>query len=99
MITITRNSGYIDRFRKYKVVVDGEVIGTLTNGETKSFDINAGKHALCLTVDWARSNVVELTASDSDEVKFKCSSSLRGFNVFRPSKLNWDNYIILERKL
>ncbi|HSW98337.1 MAG TPA: hypothetical protein VLF71_00710 [Candidatus Saccharimonadales bacterium] len=83
MLTIIRDSGYADRLRKYKVVLDGIVVGDISNGETKSFDIAAGKHSLQLKVDWAKSNLLECTYKPGEDLKFTVTSPLRGINVVK----------------
>jgi hypothetical protein len=39
-VTIIRDSGYADRVRRYKVVIDGVVAGHVSNGESKEFSVS-----------------------------------------------------------
>ncbi len=51
-ITIKRPNRFTNRFRKYKLFMDGELIGSITNNETKAFTIEAGgQHQLHATID------------------------------------------------
>lgn len=96
MIRIKRNTGYVDRLRAYKVVLDGNVIGEIKNGQQIEFDVPPGKHHLYLKIDWGRSNIVDFEVNQ-DAVEFECGSNLRGFKVlmaifyvlFMPSKYIW----------
>jgi len=54
-LTVVRDSGYADRLRAYKIVLDGVVIGMIGNGETKTFPIVPGPHSLSLKIDWCGS--------------------------------------------
>jgi hypothetical protein len=99
-LTITRDSGYADRRRAYKVVLNGESIGEIRNGETKEFPIGPGKHALSLKIDWCGSETVEFVVTREEKPAFQVKSSLRGKRVFL---LFWyalfarNSYLLLER--
>lgn len=80
-IKIKRDSGYADRLRAYKVVLNGEVIGKITNGQTVEFDIPKGIHKLQLKIDWCRSNIVEFEMKNKT-IEFECGSNLRGAKIF-----------------
>ena len=55
LIKIVRDSGFYDRFRAYEIVLDGEIVGTIRDGETWEFSIANGQHYLSLKVDWCGS--------------------------------------------
>jgi hypothetical protein len=80
MIKIKRDAGYVDRFRAYKVVLDGNVIGEIKNGQQGEFDIPPGNHQLHLKIDWCRSNIVNFETTGS-LVDFECGSNLRGIKL------------------
>ncbi len=81
-IRLSRGSGYADRLRGYRVLLDGAEIGRIGNGETKSFPVAPGKHQLALKVDWCGSNEVSFSVSSGDSLAFLCDSTLRGFSVW-----------------
>ncbi|HUU02656.1 MAG TPA: hypothetical protein VM425_14545 [Myxococcota bacterium] len=81
MIRITRDSGYADRIRAYKIVLDGNVIGEIRNGEQLELDVPPGKHKLHLKIDWCRSNFVDFE-TNGNTVEFECGSNLRGSKIF-----------------
>ena len=78
LITISRDSGYADRIRSYKVAVDGAEIGTIGNGESKTFSIQPGPHKLVLKIDWCSTNTVSFDLPSEGSVNFECGSNLRG---------------------
>jgi hypothetical protein len=80
MIKIKRESGYVDRFRAYKVVLDGDVIGEIKNGQEVEFAISPGSHQLHLKIDWCRSNIVNFETAGK-LVNFACGSNLRGIKL------------------
>ena len=100
MINITRNSSYTDKLRAYQVVVDGNSIGEINDGDTKSFDVKPGVHTLRMKIDWGGSNEVEFKLSRNETINFRCASSMTGLRgwfgvvyvLFLPNR-----YVELER--
>lgn len=99
-LTITRDKGYADRLRAYKVVLNGERIGEIRNGETKEFSICPGKHTLSLKIDWCGSDTAEFAVDREEKLAFQVKSNLRG----KPGFLSlWyvlfarNSYLLLER--
>jgi hypothetical protein len=44
-----------DVLRTYKVVIDGNTVGDIRRGETKTCDMPPGRHEIHLEIDWAKS--------------------------------------------
>jgi hypothetical protein len=80
-IVMSRDSGYADRVRDYRVLLDGAEIGRIGNGAEKSFDIAPGAHQLMIKVDWGRSNIECFTIAQDQSAKFRCGSNLRGWRL------------------
>jgi len=80
-IILERESQYADKQRAYKVVLDGEAIGDIYDGERKTFIVESGAHTLSLKIDWARSNKVGFVASKNEKTHFKCANRAKGFRV------------------
>ena len=80
MIKLKRASCFPDRLRAYKVILDGKMIGKIKNGEELEFNSPAGKHQLCLKIDWCSSNTIDFEMQGS-QVEFECGSSLTGGKV------------------
>lgn len=75
---IVRDSGYADRLRAYDVVLDGNKVGKIGNGETREFPVSNGQHDLSLKIDWCGSKVIRFTAAAGDVLTFDAKSNLRG---------------------
>lgn len=80
-ITISRDSGFADKFRAYQVMLDGKSIGEINDGETESFDVPTGRHELRLEIDWCGSNTVVFDL-DRNDLAFECGSNLRGLRRY-----------------
>jgi len=100
MITIRRDSGYADYLRAYEVVLDGNVIGKIKNGQELELNVPSGQHELYLKIDWCRSNGVAFENNGSNVV-FECGSSLRGLRILLAIlyiTFFYDKYIWLKKK-
>jgi hypothetical protein len=82
-----------DVLRTYKVVIDGNTVGDIRRGETKTFDVAPGRHEIRFAIDWASSRRLDLDLSAGDVASLTCSA--------RPPNAGWTalaskNYIKLE---
>jgi len=99
-LTIVRDTGYADRLRRYKVIVDGTSIGEVGNGETRRFSVSPGLHRVSLKIDWCGSKAVSFNLDEGEGLTLQARSSLRGsrllgalwYVLFAPN-----SYILLER--
>ena len=80
-ISLNRDSGYADRVRDYVVLLDSTEIGRIANGETKTFAVLPGEYELRLKIDWCGSNAMKVQLDAGQQLKFRCGSSLRGYEL------------------
>lgn len=80
-ITLSRDSGYADRIRAYRILVDGVEVGTINNGESKTFSIEPGPHEMVLKIDWCSSNTIKFDLPAARSLRFECGSNLRGLGI------------------
>jgi hypothetical protein len=101
MLTIIRSHSNPDKFRKYKIMLDGVEIGAINRNETKSFDSESGDHVLQLKIDWGKSNALNFTQNTPDqELKFEVTSPLRGWKTFLAifyATILFNKYLILKQ--
>ncbi|MCK7614592.1 hypothetical protein [Roseibium sediminicola] len=76
-IRLSRAAGIIDMFRAYQIVLDGEFVGKIKRGGTVEIELEKGRHALQLQIDWCRSNTVLFDAGDTI-VCFECGNNFDG---------------------
>lgn len=77
IIEINRSSEYSNRLRKIKLFLDGKQLGVIANGETISFETNAGTHKLQAKIDWCTSNTIDLTITGNEKRSFDLTSFAR----------------------
>jgi hypothetical protein len=70
-------SGYADRARSYRILLDGVKVGTVRSGEHVTFNATPGHHRLRLAIDYCRSEIVELDLSADQEARFECWTKAR----------------------
>jgi len=54
-IKIKRSREYTNRMRDYKIFIDGQQVGTISNGETRNFPATTGQHIVAAKIDWCSS--------------------------------------------
>ena len=64
--------------RLQELILDNELVGKISHGETLSIDVNPGKHVLKAKIDWCRSNEIEFNVTEGENIKL----SFRGSNPF-----------------
>lgn len=89
MLRIIRKSQLANRMRAYKVILDGQSVGEVRNGEDFHCDLSPGKHRLQLKVDWCGSNVVEFEVQAGQSLAFSCGCILRGWLFWVPFSEVW----------
>jgi hypothetical protein len=67
-LLVRRDKGYADKFRKYRIRLDGSEIGTLAEGEVLRQDISEGRHIVEARVDWCGSQPLEFAAQLGEQV-------------------------------
>lgn len=72
-IVVRRPKAWQDKLRAYKIVIDGEGVGTIREGEEKRFAVSPGNHILRLTIDWKGSREFEVSAAEDMPVLFEAS--------------------------
>jgi hypothetical protein len=82
-VTVTRESAWLDSFRKYRVSCDRKTTASLKRGETAEFSVQPGAHELRVGVDWCSSNNLTFTLAPGGEAKFFCGNNVKGLSLFR----------------
>ena len=78
-LIITRNCKFFDWSRDYKIFLNGEKIGTISDGETEEFNVPEGTGILKAKIGWRGSPELKITISN-EETK---TISLSGFKYER----------------
>ncbi len=70
-LLITRTDQNVNKLVSINIYVDGKVLCTIKNNETKTFDLEPGDHMLYAKIDWTRSNTlpVHIVAGETRKVE------------------------------
>ncbi len=79
-IRIHRKNEYINRLRNYRIIVDGNEIGSVENDEIKDFEITAGPHSIIAKIDWCCSTKVTIQLNEN-QTKTYLLSAFRNANI------------------
>ena len=74
ILEITRSNEFVDRYRKIKIFLNDKKFDSISNGETKSFEINEGTHTLQAKIDWCSSNKLIFSIGNSETKSFNLTS-------------------------
>ena len=80
-VTVRRLGGHADRWRAYKIKVDGIEQGSVRPNETSTLLVSAGSHVLSVAIDWCNSREVPFQAVPGKPSLFECGNSLVGWRL------------------
>jgi len=81
MVRLKRASEIADMLRTYKIVLDGNEVGTIRRGKEVTLEVAPGPHRMWLRIDWCESNALEFV-SDATPLEFECGSNFAGWRAF-----------------
>jgi hypothetical protein len=76
-IKIQRKNEYINLLREYRLLIDGQKIGTIANGQLKEFELPSGQHTIIAKIDWCSSKEITFDLNDNDLKIFLVGGFLR----------------------
>lgn len=88
-ITIIRPKEKANRFRKFKIIVDGHCVCRIKNEETKEILLDAGKHVIEAKIDWCGSNTLPFNIEDNGSCEFTVRSEITGTSMTDGAKAIW----------
>ena len=78
-LVITRDPGYADSSRSYRVLLDGKLAGTVAPQRELRREIGPGEHVVEVRIDWLGSQPMRFTATGDHHIVVK--SALRGWRL------------------
>jgi hypothetical protein len=70
-IIVRRTESFRDALRKYKVLVDGEVVGKVGRNKEIEAEVSPGSHDVQIKIDWGKSEPLTVDTSTGD-VRLVC---------------------------
>ena len=72
-IKIQRKHEFINLFRNYRLFVDGQKIGSISDAQEMEFSVPPGRHLLVAKIDWCFSKTIPFELNDNDTKSFTLS--------------------------
>jgi hypothetical protein len=76
-IVVTRASVWYGMLRRMRVTIDGEIVGRISAGETRSFPVAPGRHRVRVGIDWISSRELEVVVPPA--APLRCPGTFRTF--------------------
>jgi len=80
-IHIIRGKYYADRFRSYRVMLDGKDVGKLPANEGLVIPVESGPHEVSLRIDWCGCEPVTFKTEEGSDIWFECGNSFAGWKM------------------
>lgn len=68
-----------DRARAYRIIVDGEEVGTITNKSESRITVPPGRHAVRLRIDWGASPELVVDVGAGAQYVLECGPNAHPF--------------------
>ena len=95
-IFVRREPGHwVDRARRYKVVLDDREVDRLKPGEHTLLPVEPGAHTVFLKIDWGRSPTLSLQLAPEEAVHLVCGPNANPLNGLWFATFGRGNYIRL----
>ena len=73
-ISINRTSEFNNRARNYGLYIDSKKVDAISNGQTKEYEIEPGKHEIYFKIDWCSSQTLLFELKENETKIFKVGS-------------------------
>lgn len=80
-VTFVRPTRWVSHFRSYALWIDEEKVGKIKDGETWSTEVEPGRHSVRCTLDWGRSERLQLSLDAGESVQIRIVSTDNPFDV------------------
>jgi hypothetical protein len=80
-LTLTRGGTPADILRRYKIILDDEMVGEINIKGKFELKLTPGRHTIYAKIDWCRSNKISFDVDSSSTIKFVCSNNVMGKNI------------------
>lgn len=80
-LIISRESAFVLRLRKLRVIIDEQMVGELGNGQTIDLEVPTGQHRLRVAVDLQTSDTLTFNMEADRPCRFHCTARVPGSSI------------------
>ncbi|MGM1054682.1 MAG: hypothetical protein ACQEWG_02215 [Bacteroidota bacterium] len=95
-LIITRTSELNNRAREFGIYLNNIKIGTISNGDTKEFEIEPGIHKINAKIDWCKSQTTEFNIIENESKVIKIAGFKYGHWILKISLGVLGTYFLLK---
>lgn len=100
-IELTRTSQYANYLRSIKIYIDNVEVQSIADGETKSFEVDAGQYEIFAKIDWCKTRPLRIDIRKNETTELELGSEITGWKMlFVPIYLTFmtKDYLYLKKK-
>jgi len=97
-IRLARKQTYADKWRTYQVFIDDERTGSIREGQSRTFEVQPGRHHVYLRINWCRSPRVAVDCMVGEPVMFVCQGQHNPIKALFAALFAVDQYIELRQE-
>lgn len=108
-VIIQRTNEFNNRLRGYGIYIDGNKVGTISNGQAEEYVVTPGTHTLIAKIDWCTSPEITFDVKEDDKKYFRVGGFKYGnwlmplaliviimsYIVRRVYKIEWTFYLVI----
>ena len=80
-LRVLRPISSVDKYRSYKIMLDGTCLGEIGADQEVTFSVPAGSHSLSLKIDWCGSNSIAVNIQPGSIHTYAAASNIDGARV------------------
>ena len=92
-LTLIRKVDATNAARKFKILVDDELVDRISAGETKHIKLSAGPHQIAIQVDWCKTEPFPVVIDDSQNSALVCGSTHNDWKCMFMFVIDPKNYL------
>jgi hypothetical protein len=97
-VRIIRHSGYADRLRSYRIIINGGEAGTIANNSVIEFAVPSGPLTIEARLDWGRSRPLNIEALPNENIEVEVSNHWGAFLGIWAITFGFRSYLTLKRQ-
>ena len=90
-LTIIRDTGDYSKLKKINVLIDGQPLCAIANGETLTVDVPSGLHSISAKEAWVETNRISFDFDSGDKIvrlfsSYSLKDELKRTSIFHPMR-------------
>jgi hypothetical protein len=97
ILKVVRRTGYADRFRSYKIFVNGTQVGTIARDTVLDLEVPCGPVTVEARIDWCRSRPLMIEAAPNQKIELEVLNRWGALLSLGAITFGFRSYLIVRR--